>query len=255
MKRSAAINQNGINGLLLMSLWQSVGYFGIPTLLFAIAIYILLPALDRAGVPLFLNFLISLGGPLGLLTLASVAAYRWEGRPWAWNAFRERFRMGTMKPSTWLWSVGLSIFMVFSSGLLSFSTDAIRQIAFVPEALLRMQDVRSTLFMGSPLAGAWWALPGYLLYVVLNVLGEELWWRGYILPRQEMAFGKWAWLVHGVFWSLFHSFFYWELIMLLPGCLALAYVAQKCKSTWPGIIAHFASNLPGLIIIILGILG
>ncbi len=201
------------------------------------------------------NFLISLGGPLGLLIAASIAAYQREGWPWAWNAFRERFRLGPMKTSTWLWSVGLSVFMVLSSGLLSFSADAMKQSAFIPEALRRMQDVRPNLFMGAPLVGAWWALAGYLLFIVLNVLGEELWWRGTILPRQEIAFGKWTWLAHGIFWGLFHSFFYWELIMLLPGCLALAYVAQKCKSTWPGMIAHFLSSLPGLMILTIGILG
>jgi membrane protease YdiL (CAAX protease family) len=94
---------------------------------------------------------------------------------------------------------------------------------------------------------------GLSFYVVLNVLGEELWWRGYILPRQELSLGKWTWVIHGLFWTVFHSFFYWELIMLLPGCLALAYVAYKCKSTWPGIIAHFAYSLPSLIIILIGI--
>jgi membrane protease YdiL (CAAX protease family) len=90
--------------------------------------------------------------------------------------------------------------------------------------------------------------------MLLNVFGEELWWRGYILSRQELAFGKWTWVVHGIFWNVFHSFFYWELIALLPGCLALSYVAYKSKSTWPGIIAHFANLLPTLILILIGVL-
>jgi membrane protease YdiL (CAAX protease family) len=108
--------------------------------------------------------------------------------------------------------------------------------------------------MDISLAGNWWLLVGYLVYVFLNVFGEELWWRGYILPRQELAFGKWTWVVHGIFWNLFHSFFYWDLIALLPGCLALAFVAHKSRSTWPGIIAHFAYSLPGLIVILVGVL-
>jgi membrane protease YdiL (CAAX protease family) len=92
------------------------------------------------------------------------------------------------------------------------------------------------------------------VYIALNVLGEELWWRSYILPRQELCLGKWTWPVHGILWNLFHSFFYWELLMLLPGCLAPSYVAQRSRNTWPGIIAHLANNVPGLILIIIGVL-
>lgn len=87
MEIAAASRQSRTSEILPMSLWQSVGYFGIPWLFFVISSHILFPALDRAGVPLFLNFLVSLGIPLGLLILASCVAYRREGRPWAWNAF------------------------------------------------------------------------------------------------------------------------------------------------------------------------
>jgi membrane protease YdiL (CAAX protease family) len=46
-------------------------------------------------------------------------------------------------------------------------------------------------FMGMPLRGAWWILIYYaVLILVCNIGGEELWWRGYVLPRQELAFGR-----------------------------------------------------------------
>lgn len=254
MEIAAESRQSRSSELLPMSFWQSVGYFGIPWLFFVISIYILIPTLDRAGVPLFLNFLVSLGIPLSLLILASCVAYRREGRPWEWSAFRDRFRLGAMKGSTWLWAIGLSVFMILAPGFLTFSSVWVTQIAPMPDALSQMLNIQPGAFMGIPLAGAWWVFLGYLVYVLLNVFGEELWWRGYIFPRQELAFGKWAWVVQGIFWNLFHSFFYWELIALLPGCLALAFVAYKSKSTWPGIFAHFASNLPTLIIILIGVL-
>jgi membrane protease YdiL (CAAX protease family) len=145
--------------------------------------------------------------------------------------------------------------MLLAPGVLSFSSIWIQQGAPMPAHLLRLFDIQAGTFMDIPLAGAWWLLLVYLFYVLLNVFGEELWWRGYILPRQELAFGKWSWLVHGIFWNLFHSFFYWELIMLLPGCLALSFVAYKSKSTWPGIIAHFVASLPSLVMIIVGVVG
>ncbi len=56
------------------------------------------------------------------------------------------------------------------------------------------------------------------------------------------------------FLNCFTPFFIGELIALLPGCLALSYVACKSKSTWPGMIAHFANSLPTLIVILMGVL-
>jgi membrane protease YdiL (CAAX protease family) len=42
-----------------------------------------------------------------------------------------------------------------------------------------------------------------ILFIVLlffNIAGEELWWRGYIFPRQEKTYGRWTWLIHGLLW-------------------------------------------------------
>jgi membrane protease YdiL (CAAX protease family) len=48
--------------------------------------------------------------------------------------------------------------------------------------------------------------------------------------------------VHGLLWTLFHAFKYWEFVALLPTCLAFSFVAQRRKTTWPGIVTHSALN-------------
>jgi len=189
------------------------------------------------------------------LIAASVVAYRREGRPWARTPFRERFRLGRMRPSMWAWTAGLSVVMVAVPGLLSATSTRILELAPPAAALGRMLSSNATTVMGVSLAGAWWVLPVFLLLITLNVAGEELWWRGYVLPRQELAFGRWTWLVHGVLWTVFHTFFYWEIVALLPGCLALSYVACHSRSTWPGVVAHAAANLPTFVILVLGVAG
>ena len=113
-------------------------------------------------------------------------------------------------------------------------------------------------FMGFPMRGNWWIL-GYYLVVLLvfNIGGEELWWRGYILPRQELAFGKVAWIVNGILWACFHIFIHstlFDLVRMMPTCLALAYVVQRTKNTWTGIIGHTIGNSPLLVQILQGIL-
>jgi hypothetical protein len=62
-------------------------------------------------------------------------------------------------------------------------------------------------FMGIPLQGAWWILLYYVAIMFLcNIGGKELWWRGYVLPRQELVFGRTAWIVHGIPLTLVSAF-------------------------------------------------
>jgi membrane protease YdiL (CAAX protease family) len=95
----------------------------------------------------------------------------------------------------------------------------------------------------------------YLGIWVLNILGEELWWRGYVLPRQELVHGRRTWIVHGVLWTLFHVPFWWNLIALLPSTLSLAFVTSRLRNTTPGIVAHLVLNGLGMVGIVLGVLG
>jgi membrane protease YdiL (CAAX protease family) len=91
-----------------------------------------------------------------------------------------------------------------------------------------------------------------LFFLFFNILGEEFWWRGYILPRQEIVHGQYTWILHGLLWTLFHIFWWWNLIFLLPGALAASFVAQKSQNTTIIIIAHLLVNtLGGTIILFL----
>ena len=103
-------------------------------------------------------------------------------------------------------------------------------------------------FMGIPLQGNWWIVIYYAaVMLVCNIGGEELWWRGYVLPRQELAFGRHAWIVHGILWSAFHLFMQptlWDTTRMAITGLALSFIAQRTKNTWPGIIGHTVGNLP-----------
>ena len=111
-------------------------------------------------------------------------------------------------------------------------------------------------FMGLPLHGAWW-IPVYyaVVMIVCNIGGEELWWRGYVLPRQELAFGRAAWVAHGICWSAFHLFMQptlWDTVRMAITGVALSFVAQRTKSTWPGIVGHSFGNLPFFLTLVKG---
>lgn len=98
------------------------------------------------------------------------------------------------------------------------------------------------MLVGGQVKGNWSLVLVNVIALLFNTFEEEFWWRGYILPRQELVHGKHTWVVHGLLWTLFHAFKYWEFVALLPTCLAFSFVAQHRKNTWPGIITHFALN-------------
>ncbi len=103
--------------------------------------------------------------------------------------------------------------------------------------------------------GRYWLLLVWLPYWILNILGEEFLWRGVMLPRQEVAFGKYAWLIHSFGWSLFHIAFGWQLlIMLLPLIFIQSYIVQRTKNSWAGVIMHGAINGPSFIAICFGLI-
>jgi membrane protease YdiL (CAAX protease family) len=156
-------------------------------------------------------------------------------------------------------ALGVAVFLVFTWGIWK-AQPILGRIPLHPlPSPLRdfLAHFAATAFMGIPLYGQWWIAFYYVFVLVFgNIAGEELWWRGYLLPRQEAASGPTAWLLHGLLWAAFHLFFQataWDMIRMMPTCCALAFVAQSRKNTWPGVVAHSVANSGFLIQIVQGI--
>jgi membrane protease YdiL (CAAX protease family) len=86
-------------------------------------------------------------------------------------------------------------------------------------------------------------------------VGEELLFRGLLLPRMNKAFGKWDWVVNGMLFGLYHLHQPWVILdAAISGCLFLAFFSKRFKSSWFGIILHsgqsvfFAFLLLGLVL-------
>jgi membrane protease YdiL (CAAX protease family) len=107
-----------------------------------------------------------------------------------------------------------------------------------------------------PLSGVrYLILAAWLPYWIFNILGEEFFWRGVMMPRQELSFGKYTWLIHGFGWGLFHIAFGWHLLItLIPLIFVQSYVVQKTKNSWTGVIIHGGINGPAFIAISLGLI-
>ena len=124
------------------------------------------------------------------------------------------------------------------------------------ELLMGKFDHSPAFMSFEPLAkGRYWLLIVWFPYWILNILGEEFLWRGVMLPRQEIAFGKNTWVIHGFGWGLFHIAFGWQLLItLMPLIFIQSYIVQRTKNSWIGVLMHGGLNGPSFIAIALGLM-
>jgi membrane protease YdiL (CAAX protease family) len=229
-----------------MGLGRSLLFFGLPTAAAVISFYVIMPALIERGVLPFYAHSVALLLPLAGLLLAALLAYRLEGNPFAWPSLAERFRWRRMDGRAWLWTLGvwgLQLAGWFALQKLSVWLITIGVMP-MPHNLPAFLDPRSAapgaLYdqAAGGLAGNWGFVFTSLAVLFFNIAGEELWWRGYVLPRQELAFGTRTWLVHGLLWTGFHAYKWWDLLSLLPLCLGLSYVVRRLQNNTPGLVMH-----------------
>jgi membrane protease YdiL (CAAX protease family) len=90
------------------------------------------------------------------------------------------------------------------------------------------------------LEGAWQVLALFVVLGIFNtVLGEELLFRGILLPKMRGVFGKGDWLANGVLFGLYHLHQPWTILgSTIEGTLCLALPSRRYRSAWIGIIVH-----------------
>ena len=180
------------------------------------------------------------------LIITGVIILKIEGLKISKNTWTKRLRFRRITLKDLIWSIlGLLLVGIFS-GI----------IMYLLELVVGKFDHSPTFMSFEPLTkGRYWLLLIWFPYWILNILGEEFLWRGVMLPRQEIAFGKYAWLIHGLGWGLFHIIFGWQLLItLIPILFLLPYIVQKRKNSWIGVIMHGGLNGPSFIAICFGMI-
>ena len=94
------------------------------------------------------------------------------------------------------------------------------------------------------LAGNWIWLAIITAQALFNtVFGEELLFRGYLLPRMEGAFGRKDWLVNGIIFGAYHLHRPWVIPFGVLDALAYAYPAKRYRSAYLGMAVHSFQSL------------
>ena len=234
-----------------LGLARSLAYFGVPSAAFFLVAHGLIPLLVEAQVHPALAWFV--GGYVTFVPLFALALVlgRQEARRTGVSLV-SRLRLEPLNRGQWLWTLAGALAVLLGTG-------AVMGVAGLTSKALGLPGLETTpAFMAfEPFRGS-----ERLLLLVwapmffFNIVGEELFWRGYILPRQEQAFPRRAWFLNACLWAIFHVAFGWQLLLvLLPILFVQPYIAQRTRSTWPGIVIHGVLNGPMFVAISLGALG
>ena len=101
------------------------------------------------------------------------------------------------------------------------------------------------------LSGAWgWYALLLVSFIFNTVLGEELLFRGFLLPRMNGAFGRGDWVANGVLFAGYHLHVPWGMAAALLDMFFISYPAKRYRSAWIGIAVHSAQSVVLAILIL-----
>src|SRR6266550_3929405 len=151
-------------------------------------------------------------------------------------------KTGKVGGKVWWWVLLFAVLFAIWQAVPTIPGPSVRDFAdFVGS------DAGKEFFRG---AWGWWAVV-VVLSIFNTVLGEELLFRGLLLPRMQGVFGRRDWLANGVLFALYHLHQPWSIPnTFVDGTLLLAYPSRRFQSAWMGIIAH-SVQIPFFIIIVL----
>ncbi|WP_344145774.1 CPBP family intramembrane glutamic endopeptidase [Nocardioides koreensis] len=101
-------------------------------------------------------------------------------------------------------------------------------------------------------SGAWGWFAVVVVFVIFNtVLGEELLFRGLLLPRMQAVFGKRDWVANGLLFTLYHLHQPWSMpTTLVEGIFLEAHPSRRFQSAWMGIIVHSVQSVFVVIVVL-----
>jgi membrane protease YdiL (CAAX protease family) len=230
-------------------LLHSIFIYLITTIMFSIMIIIVIPVMVSIGLSQIMAYIISAGTGLFILLVLALVLYKLENNNNV--SLINRFRLKYLTKSDIIAVlIGVLLILLFDGlifafdNLLSNNLNISMELSKLPKFTGMDQSIRNEYSI----------IPVYLLYLFFNIFGEELLWRGYLLPLQEIVLNRYAWVFNAIFWMIFHAIFGISIIMMIPLLFILPFFVQRQKNTWVGILMHSITGAIGFISIIQGIL-
>jgi uncharacterized protein len=179
---------------------------------------------------------------------------------------RERgsLRWSVLKDALWLQSprspttgrVGGRLWLVLIPALLLFAAEGFIPHPFTPPPGYDFAAFSQSEAFVAFMSGNWvWYAVIVALVVFNTILGEELLFRGVLLPRMQGTFGRFDWVANGLLFAAYHLHTPWVMpATLLVDTFALAYPSRRYRSALIGIIVHSSQSVFALALMLLLVL-
>ncbi|MGC4106305.1 MAG: CPBP family intramembrane metalloprotease [Thermomicrobiales bacterium] len=187
--------------------------------------------------------LVILKRELGTLAWSTLAPRIWAQHP------RDP-KTGMRNPKLW-WHL-IPIAIVFA-GLTMLESELLDPLSgaiglHAPKGT-NIQDLVSDRFIGD-----WWLMAIALVSCAFNyVLGEELLFRGVLLPRMRGAFGRWDWLANNTLFTAYHVHLFWGLPGIFLTSLPFSWAARRYRTFWFSVVLHGIEGIV-LLVVVLGVI-
>lgn len=111
--------------------------------------------------------------------------------------------------------------------------------------------------LAEPAVGQWWLLGLLAVLIVFNFLvGEELIFRGILLPKMNGVFGKWDFIANGILFVAYHLHLAWQWPLMLLYNWIRPWATKRFKSYWVALLLHgFADSVTLIVLFTLAIIG
>jgi membrane protease YdiL (CAAX protease family) len=204
---------------------------------------------EQYGVRPLVGWWLASGVIVFALFVAALLSARTESNAKSLRQILFALNIRSLRKADIYWALGGLLGVVALTAIVVAAFDGIFSID-----LLSQDSYASFLHMEKLKPEEYWLFLAWLPYFFFNIVGEELLWRGYLLPRQASALGRYAWLFNGFLWAIFHVGIGWRIaILLLPIEFVVPYVVQRRMNTWLGIIIHGLYNGSGFVMVALGV--
>ncbi len=209
--------------------------------------WLVAPALDDqfagdGNVPLAKALLVALTvGLVWQFVLVAVLVYR-EQRTLRWSTIREALWLRSPR-SPRNGRVGGRLWLILIPLIAALAAQELIPRVAMPEnrdfGTLLESDAGQAFLHG---AWGWYGL--IVVFFLFNTaLGEELLFRGFLLPRMNGAFGRGDWVANGVLFAGYHLHVPWVIPAGLLDTFILAYPSKRYRSAWIGIAVHSAQSV------------
>jgi hypothetical protein len=242
------------------TLWQILGIWASTIVPMALSYWVIVPLLLSRGntYPFTYLFLMTIG-----MIWQGVLAYillRREVKPFTWQGVKDRLWLYT--PSNPRTGVRSKWLFLWTIPFIALSQAGFEKLGWLNDLWVKVfpflvqhpySDIHN---LAGPAVGQWWLLGLFAVELTFNyLLGEELIFRGILLPKMNGVFGKWDWLANHLLFVTYHLHMAWNTPSRLILDMLYPWPTKQFKSYWMGAIIHGADAVMFFYIVPMAIMG